>query len=77
MQELATELAGDESVDPEAIKQGEAAIAEAPSQSSPTWAELQWDQSFRKTQTKLVEVARLAKQQIAKEQGQAMDYDQL
>ncbi|NET86242.1 MAG: hypothetical protein F6J94_31535 [Moorea sp. SIO1F2] len=39
--------------------------------------ELQWDESFRKTQTKLVEVARLAKQQIAQGQGQAMDYDQL
>ncbi|NEN94345.1 MAG: hypothetical protein F6K50_02025 [Moorea sp. SIO3I7] len=39
--------------------------------------ELQWDESFRKTQTKLVEVARLAKQQIAQGQGQAMDYDKL
>ncbi len=29
LQELAQELAGDESVDPEAIKQGEAAMAEA------------------------------------------------
>ncbi|NEO36278.1 MAG: hypothetical protein F6J90_08075 [Moorea sp. SIOASIH] len=39
--------------------------------------ELQWDESFRKTQTKLVEVARFAKQQIAEGQGQAMDYEQL
>ncbi|WAN69374.1 hypothetical protein BJP36_44245 [Moorena producens JHB] len=29
LQELAQELAGDESVDPEAIRQGEAAMAEA------------------------------------------------
>ena len=33
--------------------------------------ELQWDQSFRKTQNKLVAAARLAKQQIA--QGQGLD----
>ncbi|ACB50024.1 unknown [Crocosphaera subtropica ATCC 51142] len=39
--------------------------------------ELQWNQSFRKTQNKLVEAARLAKQQIAEGQGQPMDYDQL
>jgi hypothetical protein len=39
--------------------------------------ELKWEQSFRKTQGKLVEAAKLAKQQIAQGQGQAMDYDQL
>ncbi|MEM8779281.1 MAG: hypothetical protein AAGF26_10490 [Cyanobacteria bacterium P01_G01_bin.49] len=39
--------------------------------------ELQWDQSFRKTQNKLVETAKLAKQQIAQGQRQSMDYDQL
>jgi len=39
--------------------------------------ELKWEQSFRKTQDKLVEAAKLAKQQIAQGQGQAMDYDQL
>jgi C4-dicarboxylate-specific signal transduction histidine kinase len=38
---------------------------------------LKWDQFFRKTQNKLVEAAKLAKQQIAQGQGQAMDYDQL
>ncbi|NER52277.1 MAG: hypothetical protein F6J92_37680 [Symploca sp. SIO1A3] len=39
--------------------------------------ELQWEQSFSKTQNKLIEVAKLAKQQIAQGQGQPMDYDQL
>lgn len=39
--------------------------------------ELQWDQSFRKTQNKLVAAAKLAKQQIAQGQGQPMNYDQL
>lgn len=39
--------------------------------------ELQWDKSFEKTQNKLVEVAILAKQQIAQGKGQAMDYDKL
>ena len=39
--------------------------------------EVQWDQSFRKTQNKLVAAAKLAKQQIAQGQGQSMDYDQL
>ncbi|MDY7003687.1 MAG: hypothetical protein SWX82_06920 [Cyanobacteriota bacterium] len=31
--------------------------------------ELQWDKSFKATQNKLVEVARLAKQQIAQRKG--------
>ncbi|MGB3514051.1 MAG: hypothetical protein WBA93_33565 [Microcoleaceae cyanobacterium] len=39
--------------------------------------ELQWDKSFEKTQNKLVEVARLAQQQIAQGKGQVMDYDKL
>ncbi|NEP09443.1 MAG: hypothetical protein F6K14_04245 [Symploca sp. SIO2C1] len=39
--------------------------------------ELQWEQSFSKRQNKLIEVAKLAKQQIAQGQGQPMDYDQL
>ncbi|NES20029.1 MAG: hypothetical protein F6K41_14135 [Symploca sp. SIO3E6] len=39
--------------------------------------ELQWKQSFRKTQHKLVAAAKLAKQQIAQGQGEEMDYDQL
>ncbi|NEO36279.1 MAG: hypothetical protein F6J90_08080 [Moorea sp. SIOASIH] len=40
LQELAQELAQDESVDLEAIRQGEAAMAEAASQSSPTCSEI-------------------------------------
>ncbi|MCL1467489.1 hypothetical protein [Argonema galeatum] len=39
--------------------------------------EWRWNQSFQKTQSKLVEAARQAKQQIAQGQGQSMDYDQL
>jgi len=39
--------------------------------------ELQWNQSFEKTQSKLVEAARQAREQIAQGQGQPMDYDQL
>lgn len=39
--------------------------------------ELRWDQSFSKTQNKLIEGAKLAKQQIAQGQGQSMDYDSL
>ncbi len=39
--------------------------------------ELQWDQSFQKTQDKLVAAAKLAKQQISEGKAQAMDYDQL
>lgn len=39
--------------------------------------ELKWDKSFHKTQNKLVEVARLAKQEIAQGKRQTMDYEQL
>ncbi|MCL1472668.1 hypothetical protein [Argonema antarcticum] len=39
--------------------------------------EWQWNQSFEKTQSKLVEAARQAKQQIAQGQAQPMDYEQL
>ncbi|NET60065.1 MAG: hypothetical protein F6K47_29140 [Symploca sp. SIO2E6] len=39
--------------------------------------ELQWEQSFRKTQNKLVAAARLAKQQIDQGQGELMDYHKL
>ena len=39
--------------------------------------ELEWDKSFQTTQNKLVEVTRLAKQQIAQGKAQAMDYDKL
>lgn len=35
--------------------------------------EWQWNQSFQKTQSKLVEAARQAKQQIAQGQGQSME----
>ncbi|GGA37624.1 hypothetical protein [Okeania sp. KiyG1] len=34
--------------------------------------ELQWDKSFQRTQNKLVEVARLAKQQIVQGKGQVI-----
>ena len=39
--------------------------------------ELQWNQSFEKTQSQLVAAARLAKQQIAQGLAQPMDYEQL
>ena len=39
--------------------------------------ELQWNESFEKTQNQLVAAARLAKQQIAQGLAQPMDYDQL
>ena len=39
--------------------------------------EMRWNQSFEKTQSKLVAAAKLAKQQIVQEQAQPMDYDQL
>jgi DNA-binding transcriptional regulator GbsR (MarR family) len=39
--------------------------------------ELQWNKSFKKTQSQLVAAARLAKQQIAQGLAQPMDYDQL
>ena len=39
--------------------------------------ELLWDQSFQKTQDKLVTAAKLAKQQIAQGQEKPMDYEHL
>ncbi|MDJ0736232.1 MAG: hypothetical protein QNJ47_19575 [Nostocaceae cyanobacterium] len=39
--------------------------------------EIQWNQSFEKTQTQLVAAARRAKQEIAEGKATAMDYDQL
>ncbi|RAM51434.1 MAG: hypothetical protein C6Y22_11580 [Hapalosiphonaceae cyanobacterium JJU2] len=39
--------------------------------------ELKWDNSFKKTQQKLVEAAKLAKQEIAQGLAQPMDYNQL
>jgi|GEM_PF-415893 len=39
--------------------------------------EVRWDESFRRTQNKLVDAARRAKQEIAEGQSSAMDYEQL
>ncbi|MGJ5675070.1 MAG: hypothetical protein ACR9NN_15900 [Nostochopsis sp.] len=39
--------------------------------------ELKWDNSFKKTQQKLVAAAKLAKQEIAQGLAQPMDYNQL
>ncbi|MDB9374909.1 hypothetical protein [Nodularia sphaerocarpa] len=39
--------------------------------------EIQWSESFQKTQQKLVAAAQRAKQEIAEGQAQALDYDQL
>lgn len=39
--------------------------------------EAKWQNSFDKTQDKLVAAARLAKQQIAEGKAQPMDYDKL
>ncbi|MBH8554806.1 hypothetical protein I8751_21100 [Nostocaceae cyanobacterium CENA357] len=39
--------------------------------------EIQWNESFQKTQQKLVVAAQRAKQEIAEGQAQALDYDQL
>lgn len=39
--------------------------------------EIWWDESFQRTQQKLVAVARRAKQEIAEGQATALDYDQL
>ena len=39
--------------------------------------EIKWDNSFAKTQSKLVAAARLAKQEIAEGKAIALDYDQL
>jgi hypothetical protein len=39
--------------------------------------EMRWNQSFQRTQSKLIAAARRAKQEIAEGQATAMDYDQL
>jgi hypothetical protein len=39
--------------------------------------EIKWDESFKKTQTKLVAAARRAKQEMAEGKAQPMDYDRL
>ena len=39
--------------------------------------QLKWDNSFQKTQNKLVAAAQLAKQEIARGLSQPMDYDKL
>ncbi len=39
--------------------------------------EIKWDNSFAKTQSKLVAAARLAKQEIAEGKAVALDYEQL
>ncbi|QKQ73239.1 hypothetical protein [Nostoc sp. TCL240-02] len=39
--------------------------------------EIQWNESFERTQQKLVAAAQRAKQEIAEGQAKALDYDQL
>ncbi|MEH2164930.1 MAG: hypothetical protein V7K38_28720 [Nostoc sp.] len=39
--------------------------------------EIRWNESFQRTQSKLIAAAKLAKQQIAEGQSTAMNYDQL
>lgn len=39
--------------------------------------EIKWDESFQKTQLKLIAVAQRAKQEIAEGQSTAMDYNKL
>ena len=39
--------------------------------------EIKWDNSFAKTQSKLVAAARLAKQEITEGKAVALDYEQL
>ncbi|MBE9201498.1 MULTISPECIES: hypothetical protein [unclassified Nodularia (in: cyanobacteria)] len=39
--------------------------------------EIQWSESFQKTQQKLVAAAQRAKQEIAEGQAKALDYEQL
>ncbi len=39
--------------------------------------EIKWDQSFKKTSSKLVEAARQAKQEIAEGKTQKMDFEKL
>lgn len=41
------------------------------------YEEIKWDESFKKTQTKLVDAARRAKQEMAEGKAQPMDYDRL
>jgi hypothetical protein len=39
--------------------------------------EIRWNNSFQRTQSKLIATAKRAKQEIAEGQATAMDYDQL
>ncbi|MEH1947415.1 MAG: hypothetical protein V7K77_10735 [Nostoc sp.] len=39
--------------------------------------EIRWNESFQRTQSKLIVAAKLAKQEIAEGQATAMNYDQL
>ena len=39
--------------------------------------ELRWDELFNKTQSKLIAMARLAKQQIAEGKARPLDYNEL
>lgn len=39
--------------------------------------EIKWNESFQKTQSKLIAAAKQAKQEIAEGQATAMNYDQL
>jgi hypothetical protein len=39
--------------------------------------EMRWNQSYQRTQSKLIAAARRAKHEIAEGQATAMDYDQL
>jgi hypothetical protein len=40
-------------------------------------SEQEWDETFKKTQNKLIAAAQLARKQIEEGQAQPMDYDQL
>ncbi|NJL09431.1 MAG: hypothetical protein HC908_02015 [Calothrix sp. SM1_7_51] len=40
-------------------------------------SEQEWDETFKKTENKLIAAAQRAKKQIAEGQAQPMDYDQL
>ena len=40
-------------------------------------SELRWDELFNKTQSKLVAMARLAKEQIAEGKARSLDYNEL
>ncbi len=39
--------------------------------------EMKWDQSFKKTSSKLIEAARQARHEIAEGKAQAMDFEKL